>query len=558
MKPKQSVLGQLLVSIDDSLIICDAKSCIHSASRAFCKQCGTSEQAIIDHPLSQFISQSELENNIDPLKQVFKNNASWSGRLLVGTSGHRVPKSVEISPIFTNKHQPKLWLLKIISDDQYTTTTKGNNKTNIDELTGLPNQVLLKDRIQQSMINAKRAGKSVAVLLFSIDRFSDIKAGFGQRFSDELICQVTGRLHNCIRKSDTIARLMEDTFAFVLQVTASDDSSIVSRKLLHSTEAAFAIDQQTVHIRASVGISLYPSDSETPEGLIELAFSALNHARQEGGNCYDYFSTEMNRRAKARIEMEARLRHGIAKNEFQLFYQPKVRADDGRIVGMEGLIRWFENGTAMVSPGEFIPVAEETGLIEPIGMWVLEEACRQNKQWQQQGLGPVKFSINVSGRQLNNPDFVQHVQDVINRVHINPEFLELEITESMLAHNIEQTINKLQKIRELGCYLSIDDFGTGYSSLSYLTRYPITALKIDRAFIHDIEVNENTAEVAKAIIGLSQGLNLEVIAEGAENVHHIDFLRAHHCDAVQGFYYSRPLPANEFESLLKTGYIKVA
>ncbi|WP_163833711.1 putative bifunctional diguanylate cyclase/phosphodiesterase [Spartinivicinus ruber] len=558
MAAAQLVLDQLLVSIDDSLLICDAKTCIHSVSRAFCKQCGTDEQAILNHPLSQFISQSSVENDIDPLMYAFKNNTAWNGQLLVGSSGHRVLKSVIASPISVDKKRA-LWLLKVIPDGQYSTETKVESKaTNIDELTGLPNQVLLKDRIQQSMINAKRSGKSVAVLLFSIDRFADIKAGFGQRFSDELICQLVERLHNCIRKSDTIARLTEDTFAFVLQVTASDDSSIVSRKLLHSVETAFAINQQPVHVRASIGISLFPGDSETPEGLVESAFSALNHAKQEGGNCYDYFSNEMNCRAKARIEMEGRLRHAIAKNEFQLFYQPKVRANDGRIVGMEGLIRWFENGKNMVSPGEFIPVAEETGLIEPIGMWVLEEACRQNKQWQQQGLGPVKFSINVSGRQLNNPDFVQHVQDVVLNTHIAPEFLELEITESMLAHNVEKTINKLEKIRELGCYLSIDDFGTGYSSLSYLTRYPITALKIDRAFIHDLEVNENTAEVAKAIIGLSQGLNLEVIAEGAENIHHVDFLRSHHCDAIQGYYYSRPLPAHEFESLLKTGYIKVA
>ena len=363
-------------------------------------------------------------------------------------------------------------------------------------------------------------------------------------------------MKSCFRGSDTVAHIEGDRFGIVLQIAAPNDGVTVAEKILKSIRKPFVIEEQEITVTASIGTSLFPTDEENVDKLIKYAESAMHHTKKSGGDQYQFFSSEMNIKAKTRIEMERSLRRAIEHEHFLLYYQPKVDAGSNKIVGMEALIRWQDPEKGLISPGIFIPLAEETGLIEPIGLWVLKEACKQNKQWQDMGLQPICVSVNVSGRQFRVPDFVDKVKTVLEDSGLLPQYLELEITESLLVGNTEDIINKLHQIRNLGCYLSIDDFGTGYSSLSYLTRFPISSLKIDRAFIQDIETSQNSIEVARAIIGLSQGLNLEVIAEGAESAEHIDFLRQNGCNTVQGFYYSRPVPPEEFEKLLTIGFIK--
>jgi len=337
----------------------------------------------------------------------------------------------------------------------------------------------------------------------------------------------------------------------VTPIAAIDDSVIVAEKVLHATEQVFKTDGENINITMSIGISIWPTDGENFDMLLKDSLSAMQHAKSLGGNQYQFFASDMNAKAKARLELEKRMRIALEKEHYVLYYQPKVSPGTDKVKGCEALIRWQDPEKGMIGPGEFIPVAEETGLIQDIGNWALRKACFQNKDWQDKGYDPVRMAVNVSPHQFRSPDIYDRIVDALNSSGLHPRWLELEITESMLMDNIEAAIAKMQAMRDLGCGLSIDDFGTGYSSLSYLGRFPITTLKIDRAFVHDVQENQNTAEIARAIIGLSKGLDLEVVAEGAEVLEHVDFLREHGCDIIQGYFYSRPVAAHEMEDMLR-------
>ncbi|MBM3514171.1 MAG: EAL domain-containing protein, partial [Alphaproteobacteria bacterium] len=313
---------------------------------------------------------------------------------------------------------------------------------------------------------------------------------------------------------------------------------------------AFNIKGEDVFATVSIGISIFLTDGKDFEELLKHALSAMQAAKQGGGNGYRFFASDMNAKAKNRLDLEKRMRAALVNREFVLFYQPKVDPAKNRVKGAEALIRWRDPKGGMISPGEFTPVAEETGLIVEIGTWALNKACRQTRVWQTMGYEPIRMSVNVSAHQFRAKDMVDKVIAALGAHHLEAQWLELEITESMLMNDIDAAIARMQKVRDLGCGLSIDDFGTGYSSLSYLGRFPITTLKIDRAFVRDVQENQNTAEIARAIIKLSRGLNLEVVAEGAEHLKEVDFLRENGCDVIQGYYYSKPLAADEFEKKL--------
>ena len=400
------------------------------------------------------------------------------------------------------------------------------------------------------MLQANRTGGSVALMMMGLDRFTLVNDALGHGAGDRLLIEVARRLKMCVRETDTAVRLDGDKFALDMAIADTDDSVIVAEKALNAVKEPFALDGQEVVITFSIGISVYPLDSDSSAQLVKHAENALHYAKVSGRNQYQFFAKDMNRKAKSRLELEGRMRRALANEEFVVFYQPKVSADRDTIVGAEALIRWQDPERGMISPGEFIPVAEESGQIEAIGTWVLRESCVQNRSWQDAGYPPVKVSVNVSARQFRSRALLDIVTDALDSSGLDPKWLELEITESMLMNDVDTAVRKMKALRDLGVGLSIDDFGTGYSSLSYLGRFPITTLKIDRAFIADVDTNPKTAEIARAIIGLSRGLNLEVVAEGAEIAAHINFLRSNGCDTVQGFYYSRPVPAAEFERML--------
>lgn len=461
--------------------------------------------------------------------------------------------SLSMTPILQDDGSASQFLSVILSDTFQTDAESESTKKRVgyDSLTGLPDRSLLSDRVDQAILNARRTDKSIALLVMGIDKFTFINDALGFSVGDDMLKEMSGRLLEVIRQSDTAARLDGDKFAVVTPIAAIDDSVIVAEKVLHATEQIFKVADEDVHITMSIGISIWPADGEDFDVLLKDSLSAMQHAKSLGGNQYQFFASDMNAKAKARLELERKMRIALQEDHYVLYYQPKVNPDTEKVKGCEALVRWIDPEDGMIGPDQFIPVAEETGMIQDIGNWVLRRACFQNKDWQDKGYDPVRMAVNVSPHQFRSPDIYDRVVSALNDSGLHPRWLELEITESMLMDNVDASIAKMQQMRDLGCGLAIDDFGTGYSSLSYLGRFPITTLKIDRAFVHDVQENQNTAEIARAIIGLSKGLDLEVVAEGAEILEHVDFLRDHGCDIIQGYFYSRPITGFEMEELLR-------
>ncbi len=553
---KQKLLDIILGNIDWGVIASDSNDDIRCVNPAFKELTGYAADEVLGKDPKILISGQQDVAIISSLRKSWNIEGSWPGKIEIRCkNGETCLFYLSIHTYSEQIEQPDNYVIMI----RVVTENRGldkDGKYQHDELTGLPDRHLFKDRLQQNLIISKRGDKPVAILMLGIDSFTTINDGLGHDYGDLLLKTVAMRLEKCFRGSDTVAHTEGDRFGMVLQMTASGDGVIVADKILNAIKQPFNIEGREVTITASIGISLSPTDDEDAGQLIKYAESAMYHAKKGGGGRYQFFSNDMNVKARKRIEIESRLRRAIEREQFILYYQPKVNAGTNQIVGMEALMRWQDPENGLISPTVFIPVAEETGLIEQIGLWGLRESCRQNIEWQNKGLHPVCVSVNVSGRQFFSPDFVDMVKAALEDSGLSSQYLELEITESLLMDKTGENIKKLEQIRDLGCHISVDDFGTGYSSLSYLTNFPITTLKIDRAFIKDIGTSQDTSEVARAIIGLSQGLKLEVIAEGAETLKHIDFLRRYGCNTVQGFFYSRPLPAEEFEQLLKVLFIK--
>ncbi|MCR6631827.1 MAG: EAL domain-containing protein [Magnetospirillum sp.] len=546
MSDNQAILDVILENIRDAVVLTDGERRLLRVNKAF--------EALTGHTAAHLLDRSGEDAGAahDQLLRAMTVNdgGRWQGAIRCADGADRL-FDVTVSAVNGTAAFPThyLGLLRHSSGEE-------SRRFGHDDLTGLPNRDIFADRVDQAVLQVNRSGGSVALLLMGLDRFTMVNDALGHGAGDRLLIEVARRLRHNIRETDTAVRLEGDRFALVMSIAGTDDSVIVAEKMLKAVREPFAIDGQEVVVTFSIGIAIYPQDAASGVALVKQAENALHHAKVSGRNQYQFFSKDMNRKARLRLDLEARLRRALANEEFAVYYQPKVRAADNRIVGAEALVRWLDPEKGMVSPGEFIPVAEETGLIEPIGSWVLRRSCQQTKAWQDLGLHRVKVSVNVSARQFRSRTLVDTVVGILEETGLDPRWLELEITESMLMNDVEAAVRKMTALRELGLGLSIDDFGTGYSSLSYLGRFPITTLKIDRAFIADVDSNPKTAEIARAIIGLSRGLNLEVVAEGAEVEDHVTFLRDNGCDTVQGYYYSRPVPADQFERMLTEGVVR--
>ncbi|CAA7625533.1 bifunctional diguanylate cyclase/phosphodiesterase [Magnetospirillum sp. UT-4] len=549
MEQRRSILDAILDNIGDAVVLTDGEGRVVRVNRAFEDLTGHSGAALVDAAAGNALEMAE------GLARVVRATGAgrWVGTLRCAGGGDCAVE-LRISAV-DDMGGVAAGYLGIVRSAEGLPPEPEASRFGHDTLTGLPNRDIFVDRVEQALLLAHRARQSVALLMMGLDRFSLINDALGHSAGDSLLVEVSRRLRKCIRETDTAVRLDGDRFALVMSIADVDDSVIVAEKVLNAIKEPFAVDGQEVVVTFSIGIALYPEDAPDVESLGKAAENALHFAKTSGRNQYQFFSKDMNQKAKVRLDLEARMRRALANQEFIVFYQPKVSAEDERLVGAEALVRWMDPDRGMVSPGEFIPVAEETGLIEPIGEWVLRRSCEQMQGWYEAGLKPVRVSVNVSARQFRSRTLLDIVKGVLTETGLDPRWLELEITESMLMNDVEGVVRKMAAIRELGIGLSIDDFGTGYSSLSYLGRFPITTLKIDRAFIADVDTNPKTAEIARAIIGLSRGLNLEVVAEGAEVVGHVNFLRSHGCHTVQGFYYSKPLPPEQFEQKLREGKV---
>ena len=463
---------------------------------------------------------------------------------------------LSVSPM-TDEHGGRthnIWIVKDVTERKRQEAELLRNAHH-DTLTGLANRTLFHDRIDQAIAVAHRHNRQVGVLFIDLDNFKIINDTMGHAVGDRLLQETARRLEHCLREGDTAARLGGDEFVLLLtDMEQEEDIANVSERVLAAIARPFASiggGDREFFVGASIGASTYPRDGADGATLLKNADIAMYRAKEQGRNNFQVFTEEMQSRINTRLSLETKLRRALERNEFALFYQPQVDLATGRIVGAEALIRWQTPDIGMISPVQFIPLAEETGLIVPIGEWVLDTACAQAAEWQNAGLDPINVGVNLSARQFRQKDLVAVVEHSLSRNRLSSLHLELELTESMVMQDPENTIRILNQLKDLGLRLSLDDFGTGYSSLSYLRRFPIDVLKVDQSFIRDVTVNADDACITGSIISLAHGLGLSVIAEGVENQAQLHYLRTQQCDVIQGYYFSRPVPATEFFALMR-------
>jgi diguanylate cyclase (GGDEF)-like protein/PAS domain S-box-containing protein len=423
-----------------------------------------------------------------------------------------------------------------------------------DALTGLPNRTLLKDRLQQSITQAQRTGHGTAVVFIDIDNFKAINDSLGHDIGDELLKLLADRMQSVMRKDDTVARQGGDEFVVLLQdcVTSIGLDKVV-RKIFQSIQEPCDVAGNRIYPGASIGVAVYPADGQDMESLLRNADTAMYAAKALGRNNYQFFSPEMNQELHDWVELSGRLRQALENHEFELHYQPKVDIQKGTLTGLEALIRWRHPQNGMISPATFIPIAEKTGLINVIGQWVLQEACRQMREWLDAGIEPGRMAVNLSAMQCRAKDFLPQVRHELDTHRLPGERLEVEITESIVIHDAEAASQMLWQLQKMGVHVSVDDFGTGYSSLSYLKRLPVNTLKIDKSFVDDIEIDANDVEIIGAIIAMAHNLGLRVVAEGVETAAQLDCLRRSNCNEMQGYFFCKPLPARDMTESLRNG-----
>jgi diguanylate cyclase (GGDEF)-like protein/PAS domain S-box-containing protein len=421
-----------------------------------------------------------------------------------------------------------------------------------DALTGLPNRTLFSDRLMQAISLAVRQSKQLAVMFVDLDHFKDINDSLGHAVGDKLLQSVAKRLVTCVRRTDTVSRLGGDEFVVLLsQVEHGEDAAVIARKILRVLGLPHTIDNKSLDMKVSIGVSTYPSDGLDLNSLMDSADTAMYDAKEHGRNNYQFFRPEMHARLAKRKLIERDLRYALGRNEFLLHYQPKFNLATRQITGVEALIRWQHPQRGMISPAQFVPIAEECGLMLPIGQWVLLEACRQARSWRDAGLGIVPVAVNVSAAEFGDKDFLSGVRATLISTGVEPQNLELEMTESALMMDAESTMVALGALKAMGVQLAIDDFGTGYSSFTYLRRFPVDTLKLDQSFIHEINVDPGDAAIVNAMINIGTSLKLRVIAEGVETVAQLNFLQEHACAEGQGYHLSRPITAEEVAKLVE-------
>lgn len=411
-----------------------------------------------------------------------------------------------------------------------------------DALTGLPNRAMFNERLTQALARAERYRKQLAVLFIDLDRFKIINDTLGHAAGDRLLTQLAAHLRSCLREGDTIGRQGGDEFVVLIEdVSDPQHTTNVAKKILETVAQPYILSGQTVHVTASIGISLYPDDGSDQQTLLKNADIAMYRAKEQGKNNLQYYSAQMNQHSLERLALETSLRGAIERKEFLVHYEPKIDMRSGQITGVEALVRWIHPELGMVAPARFIPLAEETGLIGPIGEWVLRTACIDAVSWIKQGAAPINVAVNFSARQLAREDLAQSITSVLRESGLEPRYLELEITEKAVMHNAERAVTALRQLKALGIRVAIDDFGTGYSSLGNLKRFPIDSVKIDHSFILDIPYDKDDVAITRAVIAMAHSLGLKVIAEGVETKEQSDFLRDHDCDEMQGYFFSPPI-----------------
>ncbi|WP_321573666.1 bifunctional diguanylate cyclase/phosphodiesterase [Nitrogeniibacter aestuarii] len=476
----------------------------------------------------------------------------WTGELeLVRPSGSAYPAWVSVGEV-TNDAGHATHFVVSISDisDQKRTEQRLRHLAEYDALTSLPNRVLLLDRMANAILSARRHGHHLAVLFIDLDRFKNINDSLGHAVGDELLRQVAHRLSGIVRGSDTVSRLGGDEFVVLLtELDTPGRAATIASKMISSLAAPFYLDGHELTITPSIGITVFPEDGDNRDILLKNADAAMYHAKENGRNGYQFFTSELNERAQLRLELENDLRRALSRHEFALAFQPQFDLRSGQLVGAEALVRWHHPERGMIPPDQFIPIAEETGLIVPLGAWILRQACANGQKWRDEGLPDITIAVNVSAMQVRRGQFDAVVLEALSETGFPPDLLELEVTESALMTNQDHVSSTLKAVQSLGVKLAIDDFGTGYSSLGYLKRFSLDKLKIDRSFIDDLPDDKEDAHLTRAIIGIGHNLDMKVIAEGVETEAQEAFLSELGCDLAQGYLYARPLSRTDFRQM---------
>jgi diguanylate cyclase (GGDEF)-like protein/PAS domain S-box-containing protein len=511
---------------------------------------------LIGQPLSRFIYPDHQDIYYLHCQRVFSTKTRQLCEIsLAKADGTPVP--VQLESITVQDDEGNFSRCRIVVSD-ITTRKQAEEqihyRANYDQLTGLANRVLFTEHLSQAMRHAHRNGTCMALLLVDLDRLKRINDTLGHMLGDKLLQDTALRLTRCVRDNDTVARLGGDEFTIVLpEIIQEQDAAIVAEKVVSSLSQPFQLEGREVFTSASIGITIYPTDADNLTGMLKHADLAMYRAKGDGGNAYQFYTPSMTLQARQHMLLEQELRQALKHNAFELYYQPIIHLPSGRLSGAEALLRWHRPGGEVVTPTHFLGVAEDTGLIKRIGEWALYTACREAHGWYEMGLPErLRVAVNLSSRQFKVRNYERIIARILRDIGLPADLLTLEITESLMMDRTEEATAGLHALRDMGIHLTVDDFGTGYSSLSYLRRFPVGGLKIDRSFIRDLQDDAEDAALVKAIITMAHTLTLEVIAEGVETQAQLAFLRALSCDLVQGFYLSKPLPADAFASLIKT------
>jgi diguanylate cyclase (GGDEF)-like protein/PAS domain S-box-containing protein len=554
--------------IGDAVVCTDISGNITFLNLVAQKMTGWALLEAVGRPMAevfQILDATSRETVPNPMDLAVLHNRTMnlpSNCILLQRGGLEIPIEDSVAPIHDREGQPTGAVIvfrdasvaRAIASAARVMADQLSHSAEHDFLTGLPNRMLFNDRVSQAIAVAARHSKKVAVLFLDLDGFKHINDSLGHPVGDQLLQSIAKRLVDCVRGTDTVSRQGGDEFVvLLLEVERAEDAAITARKMLQAVAETHSLKQHDLHVTTSIGLSIYPDDGIDAETLIKNADTAMYQAKENGRQGYQFFKPAMNVRAVERQSIEESLRRALEHQEFSLHYQPKINLKTGEIAGAEALIRWMHPTRGPISPSHFIPIAEDCGLILPIGNWVLREACKQARAWIDAGLSLGSMAVNISAMEFRDENFLEGVFSALSSTGLGPECLELELTESALMKRVESTASILQSLRAKGVRVAVDDFGTGYSSLSYLQKFPLDALKIDQSFVRRITTAPEETTIVTAVINMGRSLELRVVAEGVENQRELEFLQAHLCDEAQGYYFSEPVDAQRFAKLLETG-----
>ncbi|MDH0450408.1 EAL domain-containing protein [Shewanella sp. GD04112] len=545
--------SQVLNSMNEAVVVAGLDYRIRSVNPAFSAITGYSERQISDKYLIHLAYSRQQRDLFNGIEQQLLRHKHWAGEIWIRNKARKaILVWLEINQVIDVKGETSHFVA-VFTDITERKKAEEDLRflASFDTLTGLPNRTLFQDRLNHAISQAHRSNNIVALLFLDLDRFKHINDSMGHHIGDLLLKAVAHRLQSAVREGDTVARLGGDEFTIILEgVAKTKAATLISEKVLKDFQAPFLLDDKSLTISTSIGISFYPNDAKDVDSLIKFADTAMYHAKALGRNNFQFYTNKLNEMATRHVQLEAGLKQAISRNELSLVYQPKFCLHNGSLTGLEALLRWHHSELGPISPAEFIPLAEETGIINQIGHWVINHACQQLAEWNELGFGDISMAVNLSARQLK-ADIISTIEVALSVSGLPAKALELELTESMIMGNPQESVNILSKLKALGLTIAVDDFGTGYSSLSYLKRFPIDTLKIDREFVRDITNDPDDAAITSAIIALAHSLELNVVAEGVETQEQLNFLALQGCDQVQGFLLSKPLSAQDCLALLQ-------